>query len=231
MSPNPNIDRSVTLTTLPTFFQDEKLDKKEDWYEEAMANAERDLAEDAEWKRIQENTFTRWVNEHLRQAGTSINDLETDFSNGLKLIALLEVLSGKKMPKHNKKPTFRSQKLENVSIALKFLETEGVHLVNIDSTHITDCKLKLIMGLIWTLILHYSISMPMYDGPELGGQIEDKTPKQRLLNWMQNKVPGVPINNFTSDWTDGIKVGALVDSVAPGLCPDWEDWDPNEPIR
>ena len=196
-----------------------------------MANAERDLAEDAEWKRIQENTFTRWVNEHLRQAGTSINDLETDFSNGLKLIALLEVLSGKKMPKHNKKPTFRSQRLENVSIALKFLETEGVHLVNIDSTHITDRKLKLIMGLIWTLILHYSISMPMYDGPELGGHIEDKTPKQRLLNWMQNKVPGVPINNFTSDWTDGIRVGALVDSVAPGLCPDWEDWDPNEPIR
>ena len=196
-----------------------------------MANAERDLAEDAEWKRIQENTFTRWVNEHLRQAGTSINDLETDFSNGLKLIALLEVLSGKKMPKHNKKPTFRSQKLENVSIALKFLETEGVHLVNIDSTHITDCKLKLIMGLIWTLILHYSISMPMYDGPELGGHIDEKTPKQRLLGWMQNKIPGVPINNFTSDWTDGIKVGALVDSVAPGLCPDWEDWDPNEPIR
>lgn len=196
-----------------------------------MANAERDLAEDAEWKRIQENTFTRWVNEHLRQAGTSINDLETDFSNGLKLIALLEVLSGKKMPKHNKKPTFRSQKLENVSIALKFLETEGVHLVNIDSTHITDCKLKLIMGLIWTLILHYSISMPMYDGPELGGHVEEKTPKQRLLGWMQNKIPGVPINNFTSDWTDGVKVGALVDSVAPGLCPDWEDWDPNEPIR
>jgi hypothetical protein len=28
----------------------------------------------------------------------------------------------------------RSQKLENVSIALSFLENEGVHLVNIDST-------------------------------------------------------------------------------------------------
>ena len=175
-------------------FQEKQDIKKEDWYEEAMANAERDLAEDAEWKRIQENTFTRWVNEHLRQAQTSINDLETDFSNGLKLIALLEVLSGKKMPKHNKKPTFRSQKLENVSIALKFLETEGVHLVNIDSTHITDCKLKLIMGLIWTLILHYSISMPMYDGPELGGHVEEKTPKQRLLGWMQNKIPGRAVN-------------------------------------
>jgi filamin len=196
-----------------------------------MANAERELAEDAEWKRIQENTFTRWVNEHLRQADTSINDLETDFSNGLKLISLLEVLSGKKMPRYNKKPNFRSQKLENVSIALNFLEAEGITLVNIDSTDITDCKLKLIMGLIWTLILHYSISMPMYDGPELGGHVEDKTPKQRLLGWMQNKVPGLPINNFTSDWQDGIRVGALVDSVAPGLCPDWDDWDPAENIR
>ena len=163
-------------------------EQKEKHYDEAMANVEREMAEDAEWKRIQENTFTRWTNEHLRQAGASINDLETDFSNGLKLIALLEVLSGKKMPRHNKKPTFRSQKLENVSIALNFLETEGVTLVNIDSTDITDCKLKLIMGLIWTLILHYSISMPMYDGPELGGHVEDKTPKQRLLGWMQNKV-------------------------------------------
>ena len=27
--------------------------------DEAMANAERELAEDAEWKRIQQNTFTR----------------------------------------------------------------------------------------------------------------------------------------------------------------------------
>ena len=34
---------------------------------------------------------------------------------------------------------FRSQKLENVSIALKFLEAEGVHLVNIDSTGNTVC--------------------------------------------------------------------------------------------
>jgi len=78
-----------------------------------------------------------------------ISNLETELSDGLKLISLIEVLSGKRMPKHNKKPTFRSQKLENVSIALQFLEREGVTLVNIDSTDIVDCKLKLILGLIW----------------------------------------------------------------------------------
>lgn len=100
--------------------------------EEAMVATERDLAEDAPWKRIQQNTFTRWANEHLKTIDQYIGNLETDLSDGLKLIALVEVLSQKKLPKHNKKPTFRSQKLENVSVALRFLEhDEGIKIVNI----------------------------------------------------------------------------------------------------
>jgi len=85
-----------------------------------------------------------------------------------------------------------------------------------DSTDIVDGKMKLILGLMWTLILHYSISMPMWDGDEFGLP-QDQTPKQRLLNWIQNRVPDKPINNFTTDWNDGTAVGALVDAVAPGM--------------
>ena len=67
--------------------------------------------------------------------GKSINSFETDLSDGLALVTLIEVLSGKQLPKHNKKPTFRSQKLENVSVALKFLEKdEGIRIVNIGKT-------------------------------------------------------------------------------------------------
>lgn len=94
-------------------------------------DAERELAEDAEWKRIQQNTFTRWANEHLKIVDKNIGSLETDLSDGLRLIALIEVLSQKRLPKHNKRPTFRSQKLENVSVALKFLEDQHIRLVNI----------------------------------------------------------------------------------------------------
>lgn len=67
----------------------------------------------------------------------------------------------------------------------------------------------------------------MWDGDDFG---EDKgaTPKQRLMNWIKSKIPELPINNFTSDWNDGRAVGALVDAVAPGLCPDWQDWNPND---
>lgn len=100
--------------------------------EEDMPATERDLADDAPWKRIQQNTFTRWANEHLKTVNKNIGNLETDLSDGLRLIALVEVLSGKKLPRHNKRPTFRSQKLENVSVALNFLqEDENIKLVNI----------------------------------------------------------------------------------------------------
>lgn len=92
---------------------------------------ERELAEDAQWKRIQQNTFTRWANKHLKASSKYINDLECDLSDGLSLVSLLEVLAQKRLPKHNKKPNFRSQKLENVAVALKFLDDEGIRIVNI----------------------------------------------------------------------------------------------------
>lgn len=85
-----------------------------------------------------------------------------------------------------------------------------------DSGDIVDGKLKLILGLIWTLILHYSISMPMWEGEEPQPQEGGPTPKQRLLNWIQGKVPDIPVKNFTTDWNDGKAIGALVDAVAPG---------------
>ncbi|CAH8547224.1 unnamed protein product [Heterobilharzia americana] len=44
-------------------------------------------------------------------------------------------------------------------------------------------------------------------------------------------MPGIPVRNFTTDWNDGIAIGALVDACAPGLCPDWVSWDQKKPLR
>uniref|UniRef100_A0A3B3ZQH0 Calponin-homology (CH) domain-containing protein n=1 Tax=Periophthalmus magnuspinnatus TaxID=409849 RepID=A0A3B3ZQH0_9GOBI len=196
-----------------------------------MPATEKDLAEDAPWKKIQQNTFTRWCNEHLKCVNKTVTDLQKDFSDGLKLISLLEVLSQKKMyRKHHSRPNFRQMKLENVSVALEFLDRERIKLVSIDSKAIVDGNLKLILGLIWTLILHYSISMPMWDDED-DEETKKLTPKQRLLGWIQNKVPQLPITNFNKDWRDGKALGALVDNCAPGLCPDWAEWDPNKPVQ
>lgn len=112
-------------------YQDEgqEFDKTEEEIDEEM---QRELAEDAPWKKIQQNTFTRWANEHLKLVNKRIEDLQWDMEDGLNLIALIEVLSHKKLPRHNRKPMFRSQKLENISVALDFLENvEHIKLVNI----------------------------------------------------------------------------------------------------
>lgn len=195
-----------------------------------MPVTEKDLAEDAPWKKIQQNTFTRWCNEHLKCVNKRIGNLQTDLSDGLRLIALLEVLSQKRMyRKYHQRPTFRQMQLENVSVALEFLDRESIKLVSIDSKAIVDGNLKLILGLVWTLILHYSISMPVWED-EGDDDAKKQTPKQRLLGWIQNKIPYLPITNFNQNWQDGKALGALVDSCAPGLCPDWESWDPRKPV-
>ncbi|XP_071507587.1 filamin-A-like [Diadema antillarum] len=188
-------------------------------------------AVDAEWKRIQQNTFTRWCNEHLKTVddlGLFIYNLETDLCDGLLLLTLLEVLAKKEISRFNKSPTFRPQKIENCAIALKFIEDQKIKLVNIDASDILKGNLKLILGLIWTLILKYQISLPM-----MGDSGEDKgiTPKVALLNWVKSKISSKPLQNFHKDWNNGLALGALVDAVAPGLCPDWQKWDPGNKLQ
>ena len=59
-------------------------------------------------------------------------ELEYDLSDGLALISLIEVLSGKRLPKHNRRPNSIAQKLENLNIALGFLtKEEKIKIVNI----------------------------------------------------------------------------------------------------
>lgn len=84
-----------------------------------------------EWIEIQYKTFTNWINEHLSVSGRSIQNIETDFSDGVNLVALVECLQLKKIGKITEKPTKKIQKIQNVSIACKAITEDNVKLVNI----------------------------------------------------------------------------------------------------
>jgi filamin len=93
---------------------------------------QRECGQNAEWKKIQQNTFTRWANERLKLVNRHMDNLQIDLGDGLNLIALIEILVNKKLPRYNHRPQFRSQKLENVSVVLDYLENiEKRRLVNI----------------------------------------------------------------------------------------------------
>ena len=181
-----------------------------------MAFVNGDAVVSDEWKRVQEKTFTRWCNEQLKVNDLGLDSLTEGFSDGIRLIVLMEILSHKKIGRYNKNTKIRAQKMENVQQALDFLKKEKVKLVNIRSADLVDGNLKLILGLVWTLILHYQISLGFKDNSGL-------TPKQALLKWLQEKLknrPAGPPKNLTSDWIDGLRLAALCDEIAPGLFPD-----------
>jgi len=171
---------------------------------------EEDKPRDRSWIDVQKKTFTRWSNNFLLHRKMKINDLETDLSNGLNLINLLEVISSKEIGgKYNKQPKIRPQLLENTSLALKFIQKEGIKLVGIGPEDITDGNLKLILGLIWTLILRFQIQRGGFEG------------KAELLEWVRKMVApyGEKPNNFNLDWKNGRVLSALTDSLQPGVMP------------
>ena len=93
-----------------------------------------------------------------------------------------------------------------------------------------DGNLKLILGLVWTLILHYQISMG-FQSDDDAGKKGGPSPKQQLMAWIKEKLPDKDIRNFNTDWNSGVNVAALVNAVAPGLCPEHADMDGSTPLE
>lgn len=175
-----------------------------------------ELQLDEKWIQIQHKTFTRWANTFLRERMLKIESLETGLSDGTMLIALLEIISSKTVaPRYAKTPKILSQKLENINYCLDFLRKENIRLVNIGAEDIVDSKLKLILGLIWTVILRYQIQVE-----------QGKSARSDLLNWVRSKIPEYNINNFTTDWNDGRAVCGLTNALQPGSFPDHFSLDP-----
>uniref|UniRef100_A0A182SV94 Calponin-homology (CH) domain-containing protein n=1 Tax=Anopheles maculatus TaxID=74869 RepID=A0A182SV94_9DIPT len=86
-----------------------------------------------------------------------VEDLIHDLKDGTKLLALLEVLSGEKLPMEKGKVLRRPHFLSNVNTALQFLTSKRIKLVNINPSDIVDGRPAVVLGLIWTIILYFQI--------------------------------------------------------------------------
>jgi len=196
-------------------------------------------SKDAEWKMLQKNIFTRWANEHLKQVNQFVYDIEKDFCDGVKLNALVQVLACLqdeyitekiKMPK---KARFKPQMLDNIQMVLNYVDKQGIPLVNVTASEIHFGNLKIILGLMWQLILKYQVTASHYNLPDMeDADWKQLTPKQALMKWVKSKLPeDLQMNNFSSDWNNGIALGCLVEAVKPGSFPDWRDMQPGNPLE
>jgi len=173
--------------------------------------AEHKKKEEAEWERVQVKTFTKWVNSHLGKRGHKLENLKTDLSDGINLIHLLEVISGESVGKFDPKPKMKINKVENVNKALKFIAAHDVKLVGIGAEEIVDENMKMILGMIWTIILRFAIS---------GLSEEGLSAKEGLLLWCRRKTEpykNVDVKDFSGSFQDGLAFCALIHRHRPDL--------------
>uniref|UniRef100_A0AAQ5X2X4 Dystrophin n=1 Tax=Amphiprion ocellaris TaxID=80972 RepID=A0AAQ5X2X4_AMPOC len=142
---------------------------------------------------VQKKTFTKWVNSQLAKTGKPpVDDLFADLCDGRRLLELLEGLTGHEL----------------------------VELVNIGASDIVDGNHKLILGLIWSIILHWQVKDVMKD---VMAGLQQTNSEKILLSWVRQNTrqyPQVNVVNFSSSWNDGLAFNALIHSHRPELF-DW----------
>lgn len=139
-----------------------------------------------------------------------MDDVQTDFCDGRSLIKLLEVISDESLPKAAK-GNMRIHKIQNVGAAFQFISSKGVKLVSIAPEEIVDGNLKMILGMLWTLILRFEIQ---------DISLDEMSAKDALLLWCQRKTEGyknVKVDNFHMSWKDGLAFNALIHRHRPEL--------------
>ncbi|XP_059186812.1 alpha-actinin-4 isoform X6 [Centropristis striata] len=191
-------------------------------YMEQENDWDRDLLLDPAWEKQQRKTFTAWCNSHLRKSGTQIDNIEEDFRDGLKLMLLLEVISGERLPKPER-GKMRVHKINNVNKALDFIASKGVKLVSIGAEEIVDGNAKMTLGMIWTIILRFAIQ---------DISVEETSAKEGLLLWCQRKTApykNVNVQNFHISWKDGLAFNALIHRHRPDLI-DYDSLRKDDPV-
>ena len=88
-----------------------------------------------------------------------------------------------------------------------YQELEYLFAVTIGPEDLYNGELKLILGLIWTLIRHFQIHSTL------------KSTKKAMISFFA-RVCNVKVSNFTTNWNDGIALSRVIEYLHPGLFPD-----------
>ena len=165
--------------------------------------------------------LSRRLNSKVSNRSVAVKSLASDLSDGIILVHLLEVLSNESLGRYASNPKLRVQKFENVNKSLEFIKSRGIQMTNIGAEDVVDGNRKIILGLIWTLILRFTISDINEEG---------MTAKEGLLLWCQRKTAcyeDVEVKDFSSSWNDGLAFCALLDIHRPDLI-DYDSLDKSD---
>ena len=86
---------------------------------------------------------------------------------------------------------------------------------------IIENNLEAILRLLWCLIRYYQIS----------ASGDEQFARKLLMGWVNSSIPNMAACNFTTDWSNGVRLSALVEHCQPGLIPDYASLDPHNALH
>uniref|UniRef100_A0A670I6Q1 Spectrin repeat containing nuclear envelope protein 2 n=1 Tax=Podarcis muralis TaxID=64176 RepID=A0A670I6Q1_PODMU len=174
-----------------------------------------------------------------------VSDLYTDIGQGHVLLDLLEVLSGQQMPREKGSNTFQCR--SNIENALTFLKNRSIKLINIHVADIIEGKPSIVLGLIWTIILHFHIEELAqtlacgygHPSPDSSSAVDSSptasppakrnakakerwkmSAKKALLLWAKEQCAthgSISVADFKSSWRNGLAFLAIIHALRPDL--------------
>jgi len=163
------------------------------------------------WEDVQKKAFTHWVNSYLDKKGEHIDDLATAFTNGVRLVTLLELITKKEFPgKIYKTPKLKIHFIENVNLCLRFIQSEGVKGLTISAEDFVDGNVKMLLGFCWICLRHFG---------RQGGAADGSSFEEGLLNWLKSQLEDYELNitDFKNSFQDGKALLALVHRWDPDV--------------
>jgi hypothetical protein len=159
--------------------------------------------------------FTKWLNAKLQAhhgAGNVpvITQLARAFRDGIMLFKLAAALypdaADVQAAQFNKAPRLRAQQIDNVASALKLIERHGPELRFTQVEQLVDCELKMVLGMVWSVIHHHQIRTVRV------GLLHGR---DALLLWCKRLAAplAVDVANFSSSWADGAAVLCVVSAL------------------
>lgn len=165
----------------------------------------------SDWDAQQEKSLRRWINS---QIVSDIGNLETDLQDGLILVELVnKLVENSSNDKHKSYslstlytlPKTHIQKVENVAESIEFIKIIlQINICNISAENIVEGNLKLILGLIWSLLVYSTTSkISKALSNECNSFYKIKVILKDWINLIIRKKGGVllEISNFDRDWS------------------------------
>ena len=170
------------------------------------------------WELVQCKTMMNWANAYIAKvnAEMKIEDPSTQLEDGLRLIALVESLTGESLGRYHKNPRLQPHMIENLNLPLN-LVNESVRSKGLkvfySAEDILDGNMKMILGLFWILISKFMIDY-ISDG--------DKSAREGLLLWCQRRTKNydnVQVTDLYKSFQDGLAFCAIFHSRDPNSVP------------